>query len=110
MTDNHHPNNINTPPQEGPSNETVIDSLERNQSTSSFQPYSAYFKKILYIGAAIVIAFLLVSLLSALGFNIFVITLNLSLPIEWTTQNILPWIFLYYFIQFVRAFVKGKQG
>lgn len=109
MTD-HHLNNKNTPPQEGCSNETVMDNLERNQSSATFQPYSAYFKKILYIGVAIVIAFLLVSLLSALGFNIFVITLNLSLPMEWTTQNILPWIFLYYFIQFVRAFVKGKQG
>lgn len=89
MTNNHHQHTKNTPPQEGPSDNVII-------------------KKILYIGVSIVIAFVLVSLLSAIGFNVFAITLNLSTPIEWTTLYILPWIFLYYFIQFVRAFVKGK--
>ncbi|MBD7969093.1 hypothetical protein [Paenibacillus gallinarum] len=109
MTD-HQPNNKNTPPQEGPSDDVDMDELERNQSTSSSQPYYTYFKQMLYIGVAIIIAFVLVSLLSAIGFNVFVITLNLSTAIQWTTSYILPWIFLYYFIQFVRAFVKGKQG
>ena len=91
MTDNQL-NNKNTPPQEGPSK----------------SPTASIAKVSLYTGITIVIAFVLVSLLSALGFNIFVITLNLSTAIQWTTSYILPWIFLYYFIQFVRAFVKGK--
>lgn len=93
MTDNH-PNNKNTPPQEGPS----------VSATESIAKVS------LYTGVTIVIAFMLVSLFNAVGFNMFVTTLSLSNSIEWTTSNILPWIFLYYFIQFVRAFVKGKQG
>ncbi|WIV19040.1 hypothetical protein QPK24_22420 [Paenibacillus polygoni] len=98
MTDhhpnNHQPNNKNTPPQEG----------------RSVSPTASIAKVALYTSVTIVIAFVLVSLFSSIGFNIIVITLNLSTPIQWTTLYILPWIFLYYFIQFVRAFVKGKQG
>ncbi|WP_160032620.1 hypothetical protein [Paenibacillus sp. An7] len=105
MTD-HQPNNKNTPPQEGRSIIPVMDNLERNQSYAS-QPISKKANKLLFYS---VLGFVFLFVLIMTGMNTGSLGLFVIHIIEWTTLYILPWIFLYYFIQFVRAFVKGKQG
>ena len=103
MTD-HHPNNKNTPPQEGPSTEPVMDKLERNQSYAP-HPISKIANKLLFYS---VLGFVFLFVLVMTGINTGSLGLFVIHLIQWTTLYILPWIFLYYFIQFVRAFVKGK--
>lgn len=105
MTD-HQPNNKNTPPQEGPSDDVIMNDLEQDQSYAP-HPISKKTTKLLFYS---VFGFVFLFVLVMTGVNTGSLGLFVIHLIEWTTLYILPWIFLYYFIQFVRAFVKEKQG
>lgn len=87
MTDNHEQHDKKASPLEGPS----------NKKASKLLFYSVF-------------GFVFLFVLVMTGVNTGSLGLFVIHFIEWTTLYILPWIFLYYFIQFVRAFIKGKQG